>query len=179
MMRKGFWLAHGANHSRAKIVYASVYRVPRVIGEFDIALFGAILLHLRDPFGALAAIAPLIRDRIMITEPEWFAAAPLFAFLSESVRQGPASVRWMSWWARPFVNRLLSHVTTAVQTGLPLVYFLPNSRTRENFHSWWHFSPQTLKEFLQVIGFTRTSCIGHTQTYMGRSIRMWTIVGER
>jgi len=39
--------------SRARMVYGSVYAIPTAIGAVDVATFGSVLLHVRDPFIAL------------------------------------------------------------------------------------------------------------------------------
>jgi hypothetical protein len=69
----GFWLIHAAMKSKAKVVYGSVYEIPLEIGTVDIATFGSILLHVRDPFQALYKASLLTRERIIVTEvkPPW------------------------------------------------------------------------------------------------------------
>ncbi|MGH9122965.1 MAG: class I SAM-dependent methyltransferase, partial [Acidimicrobiales bacterium] len=52
-INNAWWLAHQALGSRARVVYGPVYEMPSDIGPVDVAVFGAILLHLRDPFLAL------------------------------------------------------------------------------------------------------------------------------
>jgi len=67
-LNNGWWLSHGARRSKARVVYGSVYEVPREIGKVDVATFGAILLHVRDPFLALQSAAKLQPDTIIVTE---------------------------------------------------------------------------------------------------------------
>lgn len=69
MLNNGFWLAHKAFGSNARVVYGTVYDVPVEIGAVDVSIFGSILLHVRDPFGALLNAARLTRERIVVTEP--------------------------------------------------------------------------------------------------------------
>jgi SAM-dependent methyltransferase len=179
-MKNGFWLAHAANASQARIVYGNIYEIPSQIGPVDIALFGSILLHLRDPFGALAAAAPLVREKIIVTEPEWFAAPALAEQLAAALPPGPRGLRWARRIAAPLLQNVIKHIAAAVQTALPVMYFLPHTRgTEKNFQVWWHFSPQVLEEFLQVLGFPRTTRSSHTQLFLGKPVTMWTIVAER
>jgi Methyltransferase domain len=63
-----FWLCHTAMKSKAKVVYGSVYDIPLEIGPVDIAIFGSILLHVRDPFQALYRTSLLTREQIIVTE---------------------------------------------------------------------------------------------------------------
>jgi Methyltransferase domain len=67
-LNDAFWLTHGAIKSKAKVVYGSVYEIPSAIGPVDIATFGSILLHLRDPFQALYKASILTRQQIIVTE---------------------------------------------------------------------------------------------------------------
>ncbi len=64
-----FWLCHRAFGSRARVVYGSVYAIPREIGPVDVATFGCVLLHLRDPLAALAQALRLATDAVIVTEP--------------------------------------------------------------------------------------------------------------
>jgi Methyltransferase domain len=64
----GFWLIHSAMNSKAKVVYGSVYDIPPEIGPVDVATFGSILLHVRDPFQALYKASILTKERIIVTE---------------------------------------------------------------------------------------------------------------
>src|SRR5262249_24602710 len=66
---KAYWLAHAALKSQACKVYGSVYAIPEEIGPVDVATFGCVLLHLRDPFLALANALRLTRETIIVTEP--------------------------------------------------------------------------------------------------------------
>lgn len=70
-IRNGYWLSHKALNSRAKVVYGTVYDVPLEIGAVDVAIFGAILLHLRDPFLALQNALQLVDETVIVTEPVW------------------------------------------------------------------------------------------------------------
>lgn len=66
--KNAFWYAHARVKSRAKCVYGSVYDVPEAIGSYDMAVFGCILLHLRDPFKALQSGLKQVKDTVIITD---------------------------------------------------------------------------------------------------------------
>jgi SAM-dependent methyltransferase len=68
-LTNGFWLCHRAFASRARAVYGSVYAIPEGIGPVDVAMFGCVLLHLRDPLQALAQALRLTRETVIVTEP--------------------------------------------------------------------------------------------------------------
>jgi hypothetical protein len=63
-----YWLCHTARGSRARMVHGTVYTVPDAIGPVDATVFGAILLHVRDPFLALHNGARLARETVVVTE---------------------------------------------------------------------------------------------------------------
>jgi SAM-dependent methyltransferase len=70
-LNNGYWLCHRAHGSRARMVYGSVYAVPEAIGPVDVATFGSVLLHVRDPFLALQNALRLTRETVVVTEPLW------------------------------------------------------------------------------------------------------------
>ncbi|MBM3533951.1 MAG: class I SAM-dependent methyltransferase [Alphaproteobacteria bacterium] len=47
-MKSGFWLAHRALGSRARVHYGDPARLPKEIGRFDIAVMANVLLHCRE-----------------------------------------------------------------------------------------------------------------------------------
>jgi SAM-dependent methyltransferase len=68
-LSNGFWLAHRVLRSRARVVYGNVYALPEELGPVDVAAFGSVLLHLRDPFQALANVLRRTRETVIVTEP--------------------------------------------------------------------------------------------------------------
>jgi SAM-dependent methyltransferase len=67
-LNKSWWFNHRAFGSRARMVYGTAYEIPASIGRIDLCTFGAILLHLRDPFLALQRAADLAPATIVVTE---------------------------------------------------------------------------------------------------------------
>ena len=67
-LNNAWWLAHRAVGSNARVVYGTAYDIPKSIGPVDMATFGCILLHLRDPFLALQNALRLTRETVVITE---------------------------------------------------------------------------------------------------------------
>ncbi len=67
-MSEGFRVAHDLLRSRTTLEQASVYELgPEKLGEFDVVVCGSLLLHLRDPLRALAAIRSVCRGQFMST----------------------------------------------------------------------------------------------------------------
>lgn len=67
-INNGYWLCHQAFKSNAKMVNGVVYDIPKSIGPVDVAIFGSILLHLRDPFLALENAAAITQDTIIVSD---------------------------------------------------------------------------------------------------------------
>ena len=104
-LNDGFWLAHRAFESQARVVYGDVYSVPEEIGPVDIATFGSILLHLRDPFLALERSLRLVTDRVVVTDlSPWKGLTPgALHFVPDAAAKGPID----TWWR--FTPELIQH----------------------------------------------------------------------
>lgn len=138
-LNNGYWFAHRSYASRARVVYGSVYAIPEAIGAVDIAVFGSILLHLRDPFLALQNGCRLATQTVIVAEPLW----------------------------------------PAVTTSEPILRFLPDAKTLEPKETWWDIRPEWVVRALGVLGFEETREAFHKQTYEGRQVDIYTIVGTR
>ena len=152
-LNNAYWLCHAAYGSNASLVHGTVYAVPDDIGPVDIATFGSLLLHTRDPFGALASALRLTRETVIVTEPQG------------RVRLPPALSRA----ARLLPSRLHK----------PSMRFLPDWRTAQNPDGWWRLSPDLVIAFLGVLGFEKTEVSYHSQLYKGQPRPMFTVVGRR
>lgn len=67
--KNAYWLSHRLLKSHAEVFYGNLYELPRELGQFDVALVGGVLEHLSDPITALASIARLTTQRIVIVTP--------------------------------------------------------------------------------------------------------------
>jgi hypothetical protein len=152
-LNNAYWLAHRAHGSKARVVYGDVYHVPDEVGEVDIALFGAILLHTRDPFAALASPLRLARDMVVVTEMRDRLSLP------------------------PAVSRVKNLLPRRVRQ--PAMRFLPDWRSGRDPDGWWRLSPEVIVDFIGVLGFEDTTVTYHSQLYQGRPRRMFTVVGRR
>lgn len=93
---RGFHLAHSALNSSVRLEERPVYDLSReALGEFDFAFMGSLLLHLRDPVGALTAIRRVLRGELLSVD----AVSPLMTLLHP--RQPVARLEapgWPLWW---------------------------------------------------------------------------------
>jgi O-methyltransferase len=65
----GWWHLHRTLGSAAKFVQGNIYDMPADLGTFDVTVVGAILLHLREPWGALSQAARRTTETMIVTEP--------------------------------------------------------------------------------------------------------------
>ena len=81
---------------RPRIAYGDIYHVPDDLGRFDVSFFGCILLHLRDPLGALQQAAEHTDTAIVVTDNVYAGLedpeVPVARFAMDH-EPGP-SVRW-------------------------------------------------------------------------------------
>ena len=97
-LNNAYWFCHRLLQSKAKAVYGNVYRIPEQIGPVDVAVYGSILLHLRDPFLALQSGLKLTRETVIVTEllrgqvvP---STEPYMGFLPDAATLDPKDVWW-------------------------------------------------------------------------------------
>ena len=67
--KNAYWLCHRLLSSRAEVFYGDIYDLPVELGQFDVAIVGAVLEHLSDPVSALASIARLTRETVVVVTP--------------------------------------------------------------------------------------------------------------
>jgi SAM-dependent methyltransferase len=112
-LKNAYWFAHQRVGSKARVYYGDVYDLPGKLGAFDVAVFGMILSHLRDPFQALYSASRLARETIIVTNQMWECADPFGTFIP-SLENGESAV----WWgpSRALVTRMLSILGFEVQS---------------------------------------------------------------
>lgn len=64
----GYWYAHRALESNARVYYGDVYQLPVDLGPFDVAIAGAIMMHLQNPILALESISRVTSDKIIVVD---------------------------------------------------------------------------------------------------------------
>ena len=144
----GYWYLHRQSGSQARKVYGTVYNVPEAIGPVDIAVFGSILQHVRDPFLALQNVLQLTRERVIVADllPRrhfwssflgWFGR-PRMTFLPNQKNLGHAGTWWQLSPAviREFLNVLgfedtkVSYHRQRFQGETRLLFTVVGKRTR-------------------------------------------------
>jgi hypothetical protein len=155
-LNRAWWLGHRCFNSRARVVYGPVYQIPESIGPVDISTFGAILLHLRDPFLAIQKAANITRETIIVTDlmPSYFSQSPTFG-------------RY----------RLYKHLFWQILK--PSMVFMPDPATKSPNDTWWNLPPKTICHFLNMLGFQNQQVLYHTQMYKTHKFQLYTVVGRR
>lgn len=151
-----FWLSHNAFDSKAKLVHGTVYEIPREIGLVDISTFGAVLLHLRDPFLALQNALRLTKETVIITGGH---RDLLYAYF-DKLHLPNGLVRLLDLFSSPQMK------------------FVPSPQ-RPIFHTWWTLTPTILKRMIAILGFEQVKVNYHWQIARNRKVRQYTIVGHR
>jgi hypothetical protein len=182
-LHSSFWFCHQAFRSKAKVVYGRVYQLPAAIGPVDVCTFGSILLHLRDPFLALANALRLTRETVIVTEclhdlPWEDALMGRPASVAPRSRLERAAGRITRWFrgrpAEPLATR---------DGMIPAMTFLPDPAdpgTVNRLNSWWFFTPAVIQRMLGVLGFERTEVTYHRQTFQQKyDLPLFTVVGHR
>ncbi len=153
-LNNAYWFCHRAFSSNAKVVYGTVYDIPPEIGPVDISTFGAVLLHVRDPFLALQNALRLTKETVIITEPIW----------------------WLGW-RMQLVRKLANMFMKSY------MIFVPNYETCAPSEMWWVLSPKLVKRFIGVLGFEDAKVTYHSQKHEPyrdrRLVPFYTIVGHR
>jgi hypothetical protein len=103
-INNGYWLCHRALKSRARMLHGTVYAMPEAVGTVDVAVFGSILLHLRDPFLALQSVLRLTKETVILADVASRRDAigflfggllrPKMTFLPQSKNRGPLDTWW-------------------------------------------------------------------------------------
>jgi hypothetical protein len=91
MMKNSYWLAHRAFGLKAQAYYGDLYHLPAPLGPFDVGIIAQILVHQRDPIGALTSVAALCKRLVIVEGMFESADVPLARLLAT---EGHGS----SWW---------------------------------------------------------------------------------
>ena len=94
--KNAYWLSHRLLESKAEVFYGDIYDLPAELGEFDIALVGSVLEHLSDPITALASIARLTKERMVVVTPLLETDEPVARFEGRA-SQPEADFTWWTY----------------------------------------------------------------------------------
>jgi tRNA (mo5U34)-methyltransferase len=107
---EGFRVAREALGSSVQLVERSVYDLdPDELGTFDFAYLGSLLLHLRDPVGALERVRSVVDGRLLVVDVH----DPLLSRLSPRRPLATLDGRGRPWWWQSNVACLVRMVEAA------------------------------------------------------------------
>ncbi len=146
-LQNSWWFLHREYASSTRMVYGDIYALPGDIGEFDVSVFCAILLHLKSPIAALEQAARRTRSKIVVTEPWSGDSDTLHDDIMRIFPLGEGG-RWVIWWS---------------------------------------ISAGAVVRMLEMLGFTRSHVIEHTQAHQFghvvgapyQDMPMYTVIAER
>lgn len=94
-IRRGFWFCHAAFASRARVHYGASDDLPEALGQFDVAVLAAVLLHCRSPVSVLEACARRVDGSIIVTEKLWpeLGEGPVCSLVPTADNRA-----WDTWW---------------------------------------------------------------------------------
>jgi hypothetical protein len=126
-VRRAYWLAHRLLGSRAKAVYGNIFDPPD-LGQFDVAVLGMILPHIRDPFGALASVARFA-DTLVVTQQAPHMPGAWAYFMPDPDALEPKA----SWWSlsEDCMTRMLAVLGFGIEKLLRREYACSSRGDRE------------------------------------------------
>jgi O-methyltransferase len=93
-LKNSYWFSHAALQSKTKIYYGDAYNLPAALGEFDIAVIGAVLLHCRDPLRIVEQCAKRAKSLIIVDKfHSDLEGAPVCRLAPT-----PENFLWHTWW---------------------------------------------------------------------------------
>ena len=156
--KNAYWLCHRLLNSRAKVFYGDIYELPVELGhsvelgQFDIAIVGSVLEHLSDPVTALASIARLVRETLVIVTP---------LIENETGTFDPA--------------------LGTSDNEQRIARFEGSADHPENDFTWWTYSLGLYREIFKLLGFTldRITSAQYRYHYLDRMETRYTLVALR
>jgi SAM-dependent methyltransferase len=67
--KNAYWFCHRLLKSRAEVYYGNIYDLPPELGSFDVTIVGSVLEHLSDQVSALASIARITGETMILVTP--------------------------------------------------------------------------------------------------------------
>src|SRR5881397_927542 len=93
-LKNSYWFSHAAMQSKARVYYGDVYNLPGALGQFDVAVMAAVLLHCRDPLRIVEQCGKLARTLIItdMFHPD-LEGEPVCRFAPTA-----ENFLWYTWW---------------------------------------------------------------------------------
>lgn len=120
----GFEIAHRALGSSVRRLDLNVYDLPDAdLGSFDFVFMGALMLHLRDPIGAIQAIREVTAGDFMSADVISLQSSILHPLSPNAVLKGIGEPRWWTPNIRAYLRMI--HAAGFEVTDHGNVFFMP------------------------------------------------------
>lgn len=136
-LNNGWYYCRNRLKSKLELAFGSIYDIPQELGDFDVITFGSVLLHTRNPVGALQSAADRAKEAIIITDrlpPDLDMKRPLMEFMPKKERAKDFG-GWTWWWISPkvFENMLRLRGFQNFQVTISKHFFVPINKKIELF----------------------------------------------
>jgi O-methyltransferase len=93
-LKNSYWLSHADFQSKARVYYGDVYNLPAALGQFDVAVMAAVLLHCRDPLRIVEQCGKLANTLVIVDKfyPDLEDASVC------RLAPTPQNFLWHTWW---------------------------------------------------------------------------------
>ena len=105
-LKNSYWFAHRQLGSRSRALYGNIYELDTYGHHFDVAVIGQVLVHLKDPVNAIAAVARVCGETLVITEGTIDSTTPEMRLCAQAAHGGPGYMWWLC--SVPFYREVLT-----------------------------------------------------------------------
>jgi hypothetical protein len=104
-LNNGWYYCRNRLKSKLELSFGSIYDIPKTLGDFDVVTFGSVLLHTRNPIGALQFAADRAKEAVIIMDrlPNNFDAQKPFMEFIPKKEMAKSWGAWTWWWISPKV----------------------------------------------------------------------------
>ncbi len=136
-LNNGWYYCRNRLGSKLELSFGSIYDIPEELGDFDVVTFGSVLLHTRNPVGAIQFAADRAKEAIIITDrlpPDMDLKRPLMEFMPKRERAKSFGA-WTWWWIGPkvFENLLELRGFNKFDLSVSKHFFVPMNKKIELF----------------------------------------------
>ena len=122
-LKKSYRVAHGLLGSKAQTCYGDIFQLRTLFARsFDVTLAGAILEHLNDPVSALANMAMVTRERLIVAFTPIIESEEIILRGAHPMTDPAAD---FTWWigSRGLYRKVLENMGFQIESIVPSVAF--------------------------------------------------------
>ena len=122
-LKKSYRVAHGLLGSKAQTCYGNIFQLRTLfVRRFDVTLAGAILEHLNDPVSALANMAMVTKERLIVAFTPFIESDEIILRAAHPMTDPDAD---FTWWigSRGLYRKVLENMGFQIESIVPSVAF--------------------------------------------------------